>query len=231
MKARKILVSLAALALVAAISIGGTLAYLTSQTKEVKNTFTVGNVSITLDEAAVNPDGTQKEDGKTPADRTDNNSYNLLPGHTYLKDPTIHVTSTTDCFIRAKVTLTNAKEWIAIAAKYADNKVENIIKGTNDDIWWVSQPNVDTDKNTVTYTFIYKNESHTDELGKRIWTSTDSQNLVLFNEIVMPGDMTNDELKTVDNTQITVIAEAIQADGFNSESAAWAAFENQVNKG
>ena len=233
MKARKILVSLAALALVAAISIGGTLAYLTSQTKEVKNTFTVGNVSITLDEAAVNPDGTQKykEDGKTPADRTDNNSYNLLPGHTYLKDPTIHVTSTTDCFIRAKVTLTNAKEWIAIAAKYADNKVENIIKGTNDDIWWVSQPNVDTVKNTVTYTFIYKNESHTDELGKRIWTSTDSQNLVLFNEIVMPGDMTNDELKTVDNTQITVIAEAIQADGFNSESAAWTAFENQVNKG
>ena len=50
MKARKILVSLAALALVAAISIGGTLAYLTSQ-DQVTNTFTVGNIKITLDEA------------------------------------------------------------------------------------------------------------------------------------------------------------------------------------
>lgn len=57
MKARKILVSLAALALVAAISIGGTLAYLTSK-DEVVNSFTVGSVGITLDEAAVDTDGT-----------------------------------------------------------------------------------------------------------------------------------------------------------------------------
>ena len=46
MKARKILVSLAALALVAAISIGGTIAYLTSQ-QTVTNTFSVGNVNVT----------------------------------------------------------------------------------------------------------------------------------------------------------------------------------------
>ena len=233
MKARKILVSVAALALVAALSIGGTLAYLTSQTKVVKNTFTVGNVNITLDEAAVNPDGTEKfdKDGNQ-LPRTLENSYNLLPGHTYLKDPTIHVNSTTDCFIRAKVTLTNAKEWVAIATKYADNKVENIITGTDDNIWWVSQPDFDETANTVTYTFIYKNENHADELSKRIWTSTDSKDLVLFKEIVMPEDMTNDELQGVDDTKITVIAEAIQADGFDSADAAWSAFVNQTaNKG
>ena len=233
MKARKILVSLAALALVAAISIGGTIAYLTS-TDKVENTFTVGNVKITMDEARVNADGKPVDQNGTvvtdltKAKRVAENSYKLMPGHSYTKDPTIHVDAASeDCFIRAKVTLTNAKEWIAIATKYADNKVENIIKGTDDNIWWVSQPAVDNEKNTVTYTFVYKNESHTDELGKRIWTSTDSKDLVLFNEIAIPGGLTNDELAAVGRSKITVVAEAIQADGFETEAAAWAAFDAQ----
>lgn len=233
MKARKILVSLAALALVAAISIGGTIAYLTS-TDKVENTFTVGNVKITMDEARVNADGKPVDQNSTvvtdltKAERVAENSYKLMPGHSYTKDPTIHVdASSEDCFIRAKVTLTNADKWIEIAKKYADNKVENIIQGTDDNIWWVSQPAVDNEKNTVTYTFVYKNESHTDELGKRIWTSADSKDLVLFDKIVMPGNLTNDELKGVGDSKITVVAEAIQADGFETEAAAWAAFDAQ----
>ena len=213
------LMTLCAIILVVA-TVFGTMAYLTS-TDEVENTFTVGNVKITLDEAKVNTNGSPVEG----ADRVKANEYKLMPGHTYTKDPTIHVDAASeDCFIRAKVTLTNAKEWIAIATKYADNKVENIIKGTDDNIWWVSQPAVDETANTVTYTFVYKNESHTDELGKRIWTSTDSKDLVLFNEIAIPGGLTNDELKSVGASKITVVAEAIQADGFADAAEAWAAF-------
>lgn len=221
-KSKALLLTLCAVLLVTA-SVLGTMAFLTS-TASVKNTFTVGSVKITLDEAKVTPDGKPVEG----AARVAENSYKLMPGHTYTKDPTIHVDAASeDCFIRAKVTLTNAKEWIAIATKYADNKVENIIKGTDDNIWWVSQPAVDNEKNTVTYTFVYKNESHTDELGKRIWTSTDSKDLVLFNEIAIPGGLTNDELAAVGSSKITVVAEAIQADGFETEAAAWAAFDAQ----
>ena len=219
---KAMLMTLCAIILVVA-TVFGTMAYLTS-TDEVENTFTVGNVKITLDEAKVDTNGSPVEG----AARVKVNDYKLLPGHTYTKDPTIHVDAASeDCFIRAKVTLTNAKEWIAIATKYADNKVENIIQGTDDNIWWVSQPAVDETANTVTYTFVYKNESHTDELGKRIWTAADGTDLALFNKIVIPGDLTNDELKTVGNSKITVIAEAIQADGFETEAAAWAAFDNQ----
>ena len=221
-KSKALLLTLCAVLLVTA-SVLGTMAFLTS-TASVKNTFTVGSVKITLDEAKVTPDGKPVEG----AARVAENSYKLMPGHTYTKDPTIHVDAASeDCFIRAKVTLTNAKEWIAIATRYADNKVENIIKGTSDDIWWVSQPAVDEMANTVTYTFVYKNESHTDELGKRIWTSTDSKDLVLFNEIAIPGGLTNDELAAVGSSKITVVAEAIQADGFETEAAAWAAFDAQ----
>ena len=216
---KAMLMTLCAIILVVA-TVFGTMAYLTS-TDDVENTFTVGNVKITLDEAKVNTNGSPVEG----ADRVKANEYKLMPGHTYTKDPTIHVDAASeDCFIRAKVTLTNAKEWIAIATKYADNKVENIIKGTDDNIWWVSQPVVDGTANTVTYTFVYKNESHTDELGKRIWTRTDSKDLVLFNEIAIPGGLTNDELKSVGASKITVVAEAIQADGFKNADEAWAAF-------
>lgn len=217
---KAMLMTLCAIILVVA-TVFGTMAYLTSK-DEVVNTFTVGNVAIKLDEAKVDTNGSPI----AGAARVKTNEYKLMPGHTYTKDPTIHVDAASeDCFIRAKVTLTNAKEWIAIATKYADNKVENIIKGTDDNIWWVSQPAVDETANTVTYTFVYKNESHTDELGKRIWTSTDSKDLVLFNEIAIPGGLTNDELKDVGDSKITVVAEAIQADGFDTETAAWAAFE------
>ena len=230
-RSKALLLTLCAVLLVAA-SVLGTMAYLTS-TDEVENTFTVGQVMITLDEAQVNEKGQPVDaDGEVAdlkdAQRVKANSYKLLPGHTYTKDPTIHVDAASeDCFIRAKVTLTNASEWIEIATKYADNKVENIIKGTDDNIWWVSQPAVDETANTVTYTFVYKNESHTDELGKRIWTSTDSKDLVLFNEIAIPGGLTNDELAAVGSSKITVVAEAIQADGFETEAAAWAAFNAQ----
>ena len=221
-KSKALLLTLCAVLLVTA-SVLGTMAFLTS-TASVENTFTVGSVKITLDEAKVTADGKPVEG----AERVKANSYKLMPGHTYTKDPTIHVDAASeDCFIRAKVTLTNADKWIEIAKKYADNKVENIIQGTNDNIWWVSQPAVDNEKNTVTYTFVYKNESHTDELGKRIWTSADSNDLVLFDKIVMPGNLTNDELKGVGDSKITVVAEAIQADGFETEAAAWAAFDAQ----
>ena len=221
-KSKALLLTLCAVLLVTA-SVLGTMAFLTS-TASVENTFTVGSVKITLDEAKVTTDGKTVEG----AARVTENSYKLMPGHTYTKDPTIHVDAASeDCFIRAKVTLTNGKEWIAIATKYADNKVENISKGTDDNIWWVSQPAVDETANTVTYTFVYKNESHTDELGKRIWTSTDSKDLVLFNEIAIPGGLTNDELAAVGRSKITVVAEAIQADGFETEAAAWAAFDAQ----
>lgn len=219
-KSKALLLTLCAVLLVAA-SVLGTMAYLTS-TGEVKNTFTVGQVKITLDEAKVDVNG--KALTGDAAERVTENSYKLLPGHSYDKDPTIHVDpSSVDCFIRAKVTINHANEWQALVTKYAGGNLTNIITGFDENIWWVSQP-VATGNDTITYTFVYKNENHTEELSKRIWTKSDSTDLVLFKEIKMPGGLTNEEIAEVANTEITVIAEAIQADGFTSEADAWAAF-------
>ena len=115
---KKKLMTVLALVLVIAMSVAGTVAYLTS-TDTVTNTFTVGNVEITLDEAKVDEYGV----AATPATRVDKNDYKLIPGHTYTKDPTIHVaTGSEDCWLFAKIennlgtaaTLTMGTGWTEI---------------------------------------------------------------------------------------------------------------------
>lgn len=96
---KKTLALLLALVLVFGAAVGGTIAYLTSN-DSVTNTFTVGKVEITLDEAQVNEYGV----AVTPAARVDANSYKLIPGHTYTKDPTIHVAAgSEECWLFVKI--------------------------------------------------------------------------------------------------------------------------------
>ena len=71
--------------LLVAVSVTATVAFLTSK-DSVKNTFTIGKVSITLDEAQVNEYGEKV----TPEARVKANEYTLLPSHAYVKDPTVH---------------------------------------------------------------------------------------------------------------------------------------------
>ena len=82
-----ILVIILSAVLLVVASVMGTLAFLASSSA-VSNTFTYGDVSIDMRESAVNENG-QDSDG---TDRTsDGNSYELIPGKTYCKDPAITV--------------------------------------------------------------------------------------------------------------------------------------------
>ena len=83
-----------------------TMAFLTSE-DSVQNTFTFGHVSIVLDEADVDTDGKVEAgaDRTSTEGRVDANEYHLMPGHTYVKDPTVHVGSTSeDCWLFVKLT-------------------------------------------------------------------------------------------------------------------------------
>lgn len=95
-KNKALLLTLCAVLLVAA-SVMGTIAYLTSH-DAVVNTFSVGSISMSLDE--------QDVDNSTPGedDRDKANAYHLLPGHTYVKDPIIHIDAASeDAWIFVKV--------------------------------------------------------------------------------------------------------------------------------
>jgi hypothetical protein len=97
---KKLVVAVVALSLALVTVIGGTLAWLVSTTEEVKNTFTVGSIVITLDEAKVDEYGVAI-DG---ANRVTKNEYKLVPGGSYTKDPTVHVAANNEkCYVFVKV--------------------------------------------------------------------------------------------------------------------------------
>lgn len=209
---KKILTVACAMALSAAIAVGGTLAYLTSQ-DQVVNTFAVGKVAIQLDETEANPDGTLV-DG---ADRVKANSYKLLPGHTYAKDPMVTVLKGSESsYIKMTVTFTKAAELDAIFAEKGGADMTSIFDGYDNTTWLYQGNTKDTDANTRTYEFWYKETVAA--------LDNDVALDALFDSITVPGFITNNQLKSIEGMTITVNAYAIQADGFDSAADAWAAW-------
>lgn len=220
-KSKALILTLCAVLLVAA-SMLGTMAYLTS-TDEVENTFTVGQVKIKLDEAQVNDDGKPiDKDGEVvddPADakRVKANSYKLLPGHTYTKDPMVTVLKGSEAsYIKMTVTFSNAKELDAIFAPHGADMTK-IFNGYDPDSWTYKDNTEDAAANTRTYEFWYN--------GTVDAPNTDVALDALFDSITVPGTITNEQLATIEGMTITVNAYAIQADGFANAEAAWAAFK------
>ena len=209
-RSKALLLSLCAVLLVAA-SVLGTMAYLTSQ-DQVVNTFTVGSVKITLDEAMANPDGSLVGD----ADRVKANSYKLLPGHTYNKDPMVTVLKGSEAsYIKMTVTFSKASELDAIFAPTGAD-LTSIFNGYNPANWIYKGNTEDANADTRTYEFWYK---------EAVSAPTDDVALdALFDSITVPGTITNEQLATIEGMTITVNAYAIQADGFADADADWKAF-------
>lgn len=242
-RSKALLLTLCAVLLVTA-SVLGTMAFLTS-TDEVKNTFTVGSVNIALDEAKVTTDGMPVEG----AARVKANEYHLLPGHTYTKDPTVTVKDGSEsAYVRLKVTFNNAADIIALCTDpaYADDGptgVENaypLIRMVNfveaNAAKWdgiIPDNMVDTEEmladekyfvanttnDTLTYYFYYNTTVAAPDGDVKLET--------LFDAVTVPDWVTGEQLATLSNFKITVVAEAIQADGFTNADAAWAAFDAQ----
>lgn len=196
-RTKALLLTLCAVLLVTA-SVMGTMAYLTS-TDGVKNTFTVGNVAITLDETDV--------DDSTPnADRDKANSYKLMPGHEYTKDPIVHVASTSeDCYLFVKV----ANEISAIEDSTNTVASQMAAKG------WKA-----VDGQTGVYVYIGTATGATYPLAV-----TAGSNITVFEKIKVAGTVDNTTLASYANKTITVNAYAVQKDGFEGNTAAqiWAA--------
>jgi predicted ribosomally synthesized peptide with SipW-like signal peptide len=114
-----------------------TMAFLTDR-ESVKNTFTFGKVGISLDEAKVNANGEIVAGGnrESTEGRVKENEYHLIPGHNYVKDPTIHVDDGSEnCLLFVK--LENGLKDI-IASKTIEEQMEDygwaLIDSTNN-IW------------------------------------------------------------------------------------------------
>ena len=209
---KKVFVTVLCAVLLVAASVLGTMAYLTSN-DEVVNTFTVGNVQIKLDEAKANTDGSLSDNGAT---RVKANSYKLLPGHTYNKDPMVTVLKGSESsYVKLTVTFSHANELDAIFAPNGAN-MTSIFNGYDSNTWIYKGNVKDTAANTRTYEFWYEETVAA--------PTADVELDALFDSITVPGTITNKQLATIQNMTITVNGYAIQADGFANAEAAWAAY-------
>ena len=217
--AKKALILVLCAALLVGASVMGTLAYLTSQTETITNTMSVGNVTITMDEAKVDVYGVPQKllDDKGTDDPTDDeyegctvaeadrvltNSYKLIPNHEYTKDPIIHVQQGSEqCWLFVKVLneISAIEADDTIAAQMATNG------------WTV----LDTvSENGQTYTIWWHNV---------VDARAAAVDVKIFESFTVKGEVSNATVATYTGKTIVLTAYAVQAEGFNSPSEAWTA--------
>lgn len=208
-KAKKILTLVACAVLLVCISVGATIAYLTSSA-EVTNTFTVGKVKITLDESDVYEFGANdipegKSHGEKNADvpRVTENQYKLFPGKTYDKDPIVHIADDSeDCWIYVK--LVNGIKGIQDATTIEQQMLDN---------GWVL---MDTENNIYAYPEIV----------------TAGEDIDVFATFKIKGDVLETVLANYANAHVKLTAYAIQAAEFEGETGyetAWTTAKSQFN--
>ncbi len=199
---KKVVVLALCMAAIAAASVFGTMAYFTSE-DTATNTFTVGNVTISLDEAKVDENGKEV----TPETRVKENTYKLIPGQSYDKDPTVHVNADSeDCWLFVKVvndifdieihpeTDTEKK----IATQMSENGW-NVVDGTNN---------------------IYAYEK----------AVSAGAGVPVFDNFTIDGDsVTGNKLKLYEDKTVTVTAYAIQKAGFDTAADAWQSASSAFN--
>ena len=230
-----LLTTFCALVLVAG-SVMGTLAYLTS-TDQVNNTFTVGKVKITLDEAAVKYDDFTNSyivDTKADPARVKANTYKVLPGMEIAKDPTITVIKGSEkAYVGAVVKLTvkdikNTPLWNGGYVGLA-----KFISGGIADCEWTADGLVFTSpdgKVTLTQSMNITDSAEEDDVITFTYVFKDVQDassadvkLVLFEKLstkVEADKWTNEALAAMGDFKIDVDAYAVQAAGFADANTA-----------
>ena len=138
---KKLTVSLAVLALVACMTAGATLAWLTAKTSSVTNTFTYGDINIELKE-------------------TTGESSKMVPGNTIAKDPKVTVKANSEaCWLFVKVEKsTNFDEFMTYGIADGWTKLDGVdgvyyrevASPTDDTVFDVLKDNSVTVKTTVT---------------------------------------------------------------------------------
>ena len=216
---KRTLITVLAMLLVCVLSVSATLAYLFKQSETVTNTFSVGNVDISLDEADV--------DNSTPdKDRDTENKYKLTSGATLAKDPTVHVSKySEESYIFVKVVVTDAVKNVLV-----DDSDTGSIASQMASNW---KP-LDGEANVYYYKDTVSGLNPDGTAGNK------EVDLVVFNTISVKKSATGAQLAqaAVAGESISVTAYAIQADTIKvaskthaeNASAAWTALEGELAK-
>lgn len=132
--------------------------------------------------------------------RVRENTYKLVPDHTYIKDPTIHIGSSSEaCWLFVEVT-----NGISSIEASGDDTYKTIATQMSENGWSLVEGK--------TNIYAYKEIVATDAASKDI---------PIFNEFKISKDASNAALKACEAASIIVKAYAVQAEGIDSAKEAW----------
>lgn len=231
---RQLVLGALCIGLVSAVTIGGTLAFLTDS-EQVTNHFSMGDLDITITEDGWDDDG-------NPDDGTPGDGEGLVPGDTKDKDPTIHAV-TGDSYMRVVLQVQN-KDGTAITDK---ERLDLVMKTV-----YYSDPVVDASQSyslaqlsklyhnisTVSSSFkLNAEKSSTDDDPTGVYyydydgVFEEGAEATLFTNVVIPTDWNQTQIAKLGQYQIVVYAQAIQADNFESAADAFAALDAEIENG
>ena len=194
---KNIIFTVVAIALVAVLAIGATAAYMTDG-EEVVNTFTVGDLDITLYE----PEWDDTTDGKE-----------MEPGYETEKDPTVKaIDGKSYMRLTVEFVATDDNDMTAArVAKIMETINYNGAVGVNADF------TKDTTRSTDTkYVYNYNGEF------------VEGDEAVLFDTVKIPTEWNQNDLAELGTYKLVIRAEAIQSYSFDTAEDAYAALDAEI---
>ena len=214
MKKNKIMLSVISGLLVAAVAVGGTLAYLSDKSNMVTNTFNVGSGYI--DDGEHQGLWLDETDVTNPESRTEiGNEYeDLQPGSIVVKDPTFHLTAgSTDSYVFAQVT--GVDEMIAAGYYFTVDepaKLDDPVSSAFNEKWVkVADNGVEGDAG-FNGLYIYKD-------GVDGIVSGGEEMDAMFNWVKLGSDVDNEEFAAIKPSAVDIRGVAVQAANLTAEEA------------
>ncbi len=205
---KRTILTIVAIILTCAISVAATLAYLYDKSETAVNSFSAGNVKISLDEAKVNVYGVPVDENGNEvslgdAPRVTKNEYTLIPGRQYTKDPTIYVEG-------------GSEDCLVFVLMYIPQSVRNVINYDQD----VDRNQIKKNNWTEEYTggCIPKEVENADDYELFVYNgvvqaSEADTKLPFFSTITVDESVPKDQIAQVDLNEIRITAFAIQNEG------------------
>lgn len=237
MQKKNVLMMTMSLAMVGVVAVGGTLAYLTSNTKTLTNTFTVGEgydaTDFYLDETAKpatgNPEAISLVDRTDTVDGDATVAYEAMSiGDAIAKDPTLHLDDGPESYVFARVEGVDAMIQAGFTVSNTETNngkyVAGMANGLNTNNWVkVADLQDENDSTDFDGIYVYK-------VGAGDYTVTPGPNAMerLFASVSIDSARTSlPTLQDNVNDMIKITGAAIQADNMESVAGAWTALKGE----
>lgn len=193
MKMKNMLIGGMSLALVACISVGGTLAYLTATDKELTNTFKFGGITIDVTEISNSNNADNKETVGTGKVAGGINYTNLVAGQEINKQVDVKINNNVD-----------AKLYVLVDFGEGNNALTLKENPTSSAYGWEAVEIVETNKKLYTRT---------------VTADAEDKDFDLFDNVKVP-DVNVEDGATVALNDIKITAYAVQADNIADGTSA-----------